>query len=303
VVSWSLLYGPPLLISNNSKSTFGNLENGTAVLEAVFTEGATVTFHVTPGHAGTIYALGAAGYSAVAGGSSMAVALGTYGFAAVPSVGWVFTSWSTNSPSAISFSPTAVDTDATILGGGSITANFVKTTTTSTLTVGAAPNVKAGTLMFDLGSTFAGGSVLKAVTSGEHTVTANPSMGYAFVDWKTSGKASLVGSAFTPTTVISLAKGSGSVTPVFAPILVPLSFVVWNPTGTSTSTGTLTVNGLHLSTGQTAWLKPGTYTVSLSAPAPLSSWQPDGGLTILSSTGTTAKVMVTTGGTLEADLK
>jgi hypothetical protein len=301
VTSWQILYGPPLIISDNAVHSFGNLENGTATLEIIFTSGAQVTFQVTPGKGGSIQAEGATGFTAVGKGATQSLALGTYAFVAIPSAGFAFSGWSTVNASTISFVTGTLLTDVNVLGNGVVTANFVKTSTTTNLTFHAKSSATSGTVTYDLGTTYANGATL-TTASGEQLVTANPAAGYSFVEWKSSGKVSLVGSAYSPTTMISLAKGSGGLTAVFAQTSVPLSFVVWNPAGSVVPAGVLSVGGFNLTTGLTVWLHPGTYTATLSGAAPLSSWTSDGGLSIVSSTTTTVTLTVTTGGTIEADL-
>jgi hypothetical protein len=302
VIGWQILYGSPLLISNNAVATWGTLENGTAVLEVVFTSGAPVTFHVSPGRGGSIEAQGATGFTAVTAGTNQSLDLGTYGFAAVPAPGFAFSGWSTKDPSAIGFSTLAALTDTTILGPGEITANFVRTTSVTDLTFKVGPNSRAGSITYNLGATYLGGTALTKAASGQHLVVANPSAGFAFVGWKSTGKVAILPTPGTDLTVILLGAGSGTVTAVFTPTTAPLSFVIWNPHGSTVTTGTLTVGGVKMHTGDTVWLRPGTYTGTLVSPAPLSSWDPDGGLTVVSSTSTTVTVKVTTGGTIEADL-
>jgi len=77
--------------------------------------------------------------------------------------------------------------------------------------------------------------------------------------------------------------------------------VIWNRSDGSVSAGHLAINGVNLTTGETAWLHPGPYTGTLTAPTASSSWDPDGGLTVTASTATAVTVGVTTDGTIEAD--
>jgi hypothetical protein len=302
VLSWQILYGPPLIISNNSVKTFANLENGTGVLEVIYTSGAQVTFHVNPGSGGTIYAQGATGFTPVRSGSTETLPLGTYGFVATAAPGYAFNGWSTKSPGAISFSASTPDTFATVIGNGSITANFLRTTTTSDLTIKVGPSLKAGTVTYNLGSTYGGGTTLRKTTAGDYVVTANPSARWAFAGWSTSGAASMVGPSSSAMSVVALSSGSGTITATFVPIEVPLSFTVWNPVGPAPSHGTLTVNGITLHSGDTVWLRPGTYSVTLTSPARLAAWSADGGLSVVSSTSTTATLTLGGGGTIEAVL-
>ncbi|MCI4331517.1 MAG: hypothetical protein L3K19_06690 [Thermoplasmata archaeon] len=301
VVSWQILYGQPLIISNNSVQTLANLENGTAILEVLFTSGAQVTFHVNPAKSGTIYAQGPTGFVAVTSGSTQNLVLGTYAMAAAAAPGYAFSGWSTNG-SAISFSSVTALTDASVFGNGSVTANFLKTSTTSTLNIRVHPGPKDGTVTYNEGSTYGGGTSLKRITSGQVVVMANPAKGWMFAGWGASGSASLTGPSGSATTVITLASGTGNLVAIFVPTLVPLSFVIWNPVGPAPAHGSLAVLGMVLHSGDTVWLRPGTYTVTLTAPAALSSWSADGGLSIVSSTSRTATLTLGGGGTIEADL-
>ncbi len=302
VLNWQILYGSPLIISNNSVSTFGNLENGSAVLEVIFTSGAQVTYHVNPGKGGTIYALGASGYTAVAKGSTQSLALGTYGFAAAAATGYAFAGWSTANPSAISFSSSTPITSASIFGNGTISANFLKTSTNGNVSFRVGPTAGAGTITYNFGATYGNGARIAKTTAGQYVVTANAAPGWMFAGWKGLGSVSVVGSSSMNPGVVSVVSGVGTLWAMFAPVLVPLSFVVWSPTGPAPAFGGLHVAGVTLHSGDTVWLKPGTYNVTLTAPRPLSSWSPDGGLTIVTSNSTAATLLISGGGTIEADL-
>lgn len=303
VLNWQILYGSPLIISNNSVRTFGNIENGSAVLEVLFTSGAQVTYHTTPAKGGAIYAQGPTGLTAVGKGSTVSLPLGTYAYAASAAAGYAFAGWSTSTPRSISFSGTTTPwTYASVFGNGSITANFLKTGTTANLTfrVGSSPG--AGTIGYDVSATYGNGTVLTRTTAGSFVVIANPATGWTFAGWRTMGSVALTGSSGASTTTVSLFSGSATLWADFVPTLVPLSFVVWNPTGTTPVHGVLHVNGGALHTGDTMWLTAGTYTVTLTSPRPLTMWSADGGIVITASNATAATLTVTTGGTLEAVL-
>ena len=106
VTSWQILYGPPLIISNNAVNSYGNhRERHRACWRSSSPPAPRSTFHATPSTGGTIYAEGAAGFSPVTTGSTESLALGTYGFVAIPAPGYAFTGWSTKTPSTISFTP------------------------------------------------------------------------------------------------------------------------------------------------------------------------------------------------------
>lgn len=304
VTSWQILYGPPLLISNNSERTVGTLEAGTAVLEVIFSSSARVTFHVSPGHAGTIYAEGATGFSALAQGSNQSLGLGlSYGLAAVPSRGFAFTGWSTSRPSALSFAPATSLTDLTVLGAGGVTANFVRTPTAANLTLVTGPSHRAGLVQLDLGPVYGSGTTVTGVTAGEHLVTVDPAPGWSFAGWKATGAAAIVGPVSALTTVISLGRGAGTVTATFVRTTVPLSFTLWNPRGTAPTGGYLAVDGVRLFNGETVWLRPGSYPATLHAPGALQSWEGLGGIGARPNTSATLTVVVTSGGTLEAVLR
>ena len=300
-LSWQILYGPPLIISNNSISTFGNLEGGTAVLEVIFNSAAQVTFQVSVAKGGAIYPDGAT--TPLPLNTPLSMALGTYEFVAAPAPGYAFTGWVTKNASTISFSTLALDTYATILGNGRITATFVKTTSTSALTFKTAPNARAGNITFDVGATYAGGTKLLSIASGQHVVTAHPAAGWMFVGWKATGRATLIGASTDPTTVLSLTAGGGAIVATFAEVTYPVSFALWNPHSSGLPAGTLTIAGVSLHPGDSVWLVPGTYTITLAAAHPVAEWAIAGAGLAVTVTTTSTTVTVTGAGTLEAILQ
>jgi hypothetical protein len=272
-IDWQIYYGPPLLITNNSLRTWLTVENGSGVFEVVFTPGASVTFAVGPSGAGTIeLGMGSPGLAPVPTGTAGLYDQGTYYLAATPAKGYSFLGWSTSNTATGILGGTDIFTTVTLLGPATITASFGATSIRTSLTLKDSPGSNSGTIAFNLGPSSKSGTTLSKLTIGEYVITATPGPNWFFAGWSASGKATIVGSASNPTTVVDLTSGSGTVTATFHKVLYAVTFVAWEKGATSVPTASVTINGIAIHTGGTVWLYAGSYTVTLRSTVGFTEW-------------------------------
>ncbi len=130
----------------------------------------------------------------------------TVPISAEPLTGYYFVRWSVQGAATVS-DPTLADTYALLTGDATITAQFAASAKMVTLTMAASP-ADGGTTNPGVGA--------QTVEAGSATaIEALPANGYHFINWQTSGLATVAAPHLISTTVLTT--GDATVTALFAP--------------------------------------------------------------------------------------
>jgi hypothetical protein len=279
-------YGSVLLPDLRS-STNVSLENGTTYLTAVFAPlPANLTIRTTPSTGGTVSLFPPA---RLANGTVVPLSTGFWSVTAVPATGFAFTGWSVNLSAAGWVSPaTAADASLELNASVTLTAQFTAATLVS-LSFHVFP-VAGGTVEFNLGF-YSDGTTNSSVSNGSYDFQLAPAPGYSVLGAVTSGPVTISGSE------ILVAGTGGAVTASFsaiAPTLYPVTFV-----SAPGNASTATLNGTPMAHGDTVWLIPGSYPISVTTVVgdTFVGWSSAGGVSESNATANTTTLVVTGGGT------
>ncbi|MCI4321538.1 MAG: hypothetical protein L3K05_04445 [Thermoplasmata archaeon] len=269
-----VLYGTSVVLSDFAHRSHATLQNGTAIIEAIFVAAATLSFHDSPSAGGGISVQGPGGPpGAVLGNGATATLVdGSYVVEAVPSTGYTFVGWSTGTPGSVTIaSPSSIVSGLGLSGSGAVTAHFLATSSVARVTF-LTTSGSGGTIAFDLQTTYTSGSTNSAVTVGQHAVTATAALGWTFQGWRGSGGHVTVPAGAGATTVM-MVFGNGSLQAQFAPTTFAVTFVAYNPEGNPLPGAVAFVDGQALHSGDTTSLTWGSHTVRLFSEDALRDWR------------------------------
>ncbi len=240
-----------------------SVENGSAELYAIFVPIPAlenVTLDDAPISGGMI-ALGSPIPSS--SGTVVPIALGVAQLLAFPSGGFAFSSWSVSDSSAAWINGTAWNASVLINDSVTITATFVPAPTGS-LAFAMSP-ATAGFISFN-GAPYFDSDANGSVAAGTYLLNAYPFPGWQFLGLSVTGGVSLLAQAPLGS-YVRFDGTTGTVTAMFAPILLPISFAATAQTGVS-----LRIDGTTLPVGGTAWLAAGTYSIALTYASAIESF-------------------------------
>lgn len=309
-------YGSSGVMTDFAASTYIALENSAAFsptyIVAYFTPVATYTVVLDDSPAvGGSSTVGPT-LSGIPSGGSILAYPGYTTVTAFPNGGWSFAGWTVNDSSAgwvvapgSSYSTLEINASVTVQAHyvldhvGSVHLHF-------------AP-AGAGVVSFNAGPFLSSDTTNSSVTNGTYAVTGYPGPGYYFEGFLVNGSATLAtASPFDLFTFVawvgpSGAPGDANLTAVFGqlppppPPGLPVTYVATQPSGASA-----TISGVAIGSGETVWLQPGTYTLTITfSPTSLSfdGWSTTPGLAVGNALALTTSIVVTSaGGTVTAVL-
>lgn len=289
------LYSPSGVMSNFSAHSVITLETGLTFVEAIFYDNVSVTLASHSPVEGAVSLLDPA--TGPQENRTTGLVTGTYTLAADAFAGFAFSTWTTSGAVTVASSALAVTT-LTVTGPGSVTAGFAPATTTG-VHLGAKP-WWGGQETFDGLGPISVPFWNTSVALGPHWATATAAPGWVFVGWNATGGVRLIGPP-TATAQLVNVSGSGRLIPVFATALDPVTFVAWQGAGSLPSGAVLTIGGVTLSTGDTAWLPTGTYRATIaSGNVSVQHWTATSNLTVRFGNATAVTVVVDGSGTVYA---
>ncbi|MCI4319727.1 MAG: hypothetical protein L3K23_06325 [Thermoplasmata archaeon] len=303
-VSTSILYGTSVVMTDFELVNHITFENGTNLLEVIFTAGAAVTFDDSPAAGGSIGMTGTSG--TMANGTTLPLGLGFYEVTAAPAAGYAFSAWTTSNAADVQIlSPTS---DVTIInvsaGPATVTAWYTASHHVFSVTFKGSPGAEA-IVQFNLGTPRSGTTVNSSVAPGDYLVTAFSFDGWTFAGWTSTSKITFVTSPSGLSAIIHVT-GTGTVTASVMRAIVLVTVVVYTPEGTTTAFETITLAGHLLRSGDTIALSSGAYWLQLaSTDDGLYMWDtgsPRSGLSVTSPHSTGSTIHVTNGGTVYAIL-
>jgi len=200
--------------ANNADTTV-KLTSGNATITATFTPN-TYSLTVQAGSGGSV---SPANPVTVSPGSSQDII-------AVPTPGYLFSGWSSNTAAASIGNAASADTSVILTADATVSASFTKATQTSaSLTLTTSGN----------GIVTPQGS--QRVTAGTPiTISASPAANYTFKNWSSSGSGVTIGNPNSATTTVSLSGTAATVTANFTSSSTVLTVV-------SSGNGTVSPNG------------------------------------------------------------
>ena len=300
-VSTGILYGTSVVMTDFELINHITFENGTNLVEVIFTAGASVTFDDHPAAGGSIGLFGLPG--TMANDTTLALGLGFYEIAAAPTSGYGFAGWTTSNAADVQiFSP---GHDVTIInvsaGPATVTAWFTSFAHTFTVTTKASPGM-VGAVQFNFGAPATGTASIASVGPGEYLVTAFNFPSWSFAGWSSTSKITFVTSPFGQGAIIHVT-GSGTLTASFVRAVVLVTVVVVTPEGSTAAFETITIAGHVLHSGDTIALNTGAYWVQLaSTDDTLYRWDATSGLHVTSPHVTGSTIHVEGSGTVYAIL-
>jgi hypothetical protein len=182
-------------------------------------------------------------------------------------LGWGFLTWSGFGGVAVG-SGTSPSTTLTVSGNGFITGDWGPQVTFNTSPSGS------GTIIvyyygapIPFGETYSNGqsAVIKAFSS---ELRANPSLGYQFTSWQTTGSVSVNSPSSTPT--FWSPNGPGTVTANFATVNTVTFYV---RSGSTAVAGTITLGASTFSDSQSGSFSSQAYSLSATPPSPVDQWK------------------------------
>ncbi|MCI4321581.1 MAG: hypothetical protein L3K05_04660, partial [Thermoplasmata archaeon] len=321
-LTWSV--GGSAMMTNFSQSTRVTFEAGSSGIVAVGYSSVLVRLQDSGGHGeiawNTLQNLSAVSVPSGTTVDENVTGFGFVGMTASASPGWVFRNWSVNNTSAAAVIPNASSPFVALVVNTShgvsavtVTANFAALASVS-LAYSVTP-VSGGFVDFGFNATYRSTGVASLPPGGAGTfAVAIPSPGYV-VSGATAQNATLhLASSAGPGTrpwarwewVVTNLSANASLIVTFSPLLYPVTFVADSPTSIVGGF----VNGSLLGSGDTVWLRNGTYPVSavVASGATFLKWTPSSpGLRVASpgSNGTNLTVLgpgtvyaLVTGGTV-----
>jgi Divergent InlB B-repeat domain len=296
-VQTSILYGTSVVMTDFRLTNHITFNNGTALLEVIFTPGATVAFADSPAVGGSIALSGQS--HLLASGTSLPLAAGFYEIAAVPNGGYGFAGWTTSNSSNLQvFSSSSVVSLINVSGPATLTAWYTAGTM-HTVTFRSMPS-SAGAIQFNLGALYTTTTANPTVASGEYLVSAFASPGWNFAGWTGTSKIGFVTSSLGSSAIIDVT-GSGTLTATFARAIVPVTVVIYTPEGATAAWETITLGGVVLHSGDTIWLTTGPHWIQLAnTDDGLWMWDTTPGLHVKSPHHAGSVIRITAAGTVYA---
>jgi List-Bact-rpt repeat protein len=298
-ISTGILYGTSVVMTDFRLVNHITFENGSDLLEVIFTPGAAVTFDDHPATGGSIALFGAVG--TMGNDTTLDLGLGVNEVTAVPATGFGFTKWTTSNAADVQiFTPTRDVTLINVSGGpATVTAWFTSYHTLHSVTFKASPGT-VGAVQFNLGAPSFGTTVNPSVAPGEYLVTAYTTAGWAFADWTATSKIAFVTSSFGQSAIIDVT-GAGTLTANFVRAVVLVTVVIDTPEGHTAAIQTITLGGHLLHSGDSITLTAGAYWVQLgSNDDGLYTWEGTPGIGVASPHATGSTVHILASGTVYA---
>jgi List-Bact-rpt repeat protein len=295
---WSTLWSGTM--TNFSRSSLLQLQNGTTPVVAVFANDPTLT--LASSGPGAIWLDGSPASGTVSVpqvGVDSVLAL-----AAAPAFGYQFADWTVSSGAALSVDQTLHPfTTLTVVHSGTLTAHFVRVAHHFAVTFSpGSGSIAFGDVPLLTSSTTVGG-----VTAGAYPIHPIAPPGSRFAGWTTTGRVT-VRTVYVPNAVGEwvatyrlLTQGIGTVAASFVGTTFPVTFV--DPDSPSGGVATITGGGgtVTLAGGRTAEFPPGWYNATVAGGVVASvRWWATSNLTVASPTTRTTALYVGGSGTLYA---